>query len=259
MKTTVNLRSPNAFRGRERRRRRGLLIPTVTLLALSLGAASYGGQVTLSVTPSVSTTAATGSFEVDLTNTSGSDVTVSAFSIQLNLSNLTGVVFTGVSTATTTDPYIFTGVGGEAFLGAAFQFSFSSFPGTGLIASDSDFLSSIPAGGTSPAVTLTSGSTLGLALVTFDASAASAGTALINFLADGTSVTDSNGNALTLDVASPAGSIVVSRAAVPEASTLVIAASGLASVLLAFGLRRAASAVARSIASIRRPEPGLPI
>ena len=148
MKTTPSMRTRNVFPSRDRRRRRGLLIPAVTLLALSLGSASNAGQVTLSVTPSVSTTAATGSFEVDLTNTSGSDVTVSAFSIQLDLSNLTGVVFTGVSTATTTGPYIFTGVGGEAFLGAGFQFSFSTFPGTDLIASDSDFLSSIPAGGT---------------------------------------------------------------------------------------------------------------
>ena len=155
MSTILNIPIRKVFRGRGRRRRWGLAVPVVTFLALSLGATSSRADLSLSITPFTST-ATTGSFEVDLSNSSGSDVTLNSFSIELTLSNLPGVVFTGASTNTTMDPYIFAGVGGEAFFGSSFQFSSLNTP-TDVVASDSDWLSSVPLGGLLPAITVSTG------------------------------------------------------------------------------------------------------
>jgi hypothetical protein len=261
MSTILNIPIRKVFRGRDRRRRWGLAIPVVTFLALSLLARSSRAGFILSITNQMPLTATTGSFEVDLSNSSGSAVTVNTFSIELTLSNLPGVVFTGAST-NTTDPYIFAGVGGAAYAlvpgNPPFQFSYSSFPTTDVSASDSDWLSPPPTGGLLPAITVLNGAAYGLAVISYDTSAASAGTALINFSSGGTSASDSNFNPITLDYSSPAGSIVVTTTAVPEPSTLVLGASALASVLVAFGLPRAASVVARRKAKTRRAEPDLP-
>src|SRR5208283_5198720 len=103
--------------------------------------------------------------------------TVSDFSIELQLSGLAGVVFTGASMDTTAFTYIFAGVG------AGPPFSFTTFPTMEFTGGDSAF--------TPPfTVTLLSGSEVGLGLVTYDTSAASPGTALINFVSAGTSVSD---------------------------------------------------------------------
>jgi len=203
-------------------------------LILSLGAPSRGGGLTLNLDNFQQTSATTGSFEVDLANNSGSSATVSDFSIELQLSGLAGVVFTGASMNTTAFPYIFAGVGNGPPL------SLATFPTTDFAGGDSVFIGppyyvTLPSSG--------SGSTVGLALVTYDTSAARPGTALINFVSAGTSADDSNGNPITLNYSTPAGQIVVSRSVVPEPSTLVILVSALPWVLVAGGLFRARAAI----------------
>ena len=166
---------------------------------------------------------------------------------------MSGVDFTGVS-MNTAEPYIF-GTG-SSYVGAGPPFAGSTFPTTDLTAGDTDFFGTTPAGGLFPAVTIAAGSTVGLALVTYSASTAPHGTALINFGAS-TSAGDTNLNAITVGYATPAGSIVTSGAAVPEPSTFVILTSGLACVLVACGLPRTASAAARGRADARRAQSDL--
>jgi|SRR5208337_1031138 len=256
MSTILNIPIPKVFRGRDRRRRWGLAVPVVTFLALSLLARSSRADLTLSITNQMPLTATSGSFEVDLSNSSGSDVTVNSFSIELTLSNLPGVVFTGASTNTTTDPYIFAGVGGEAFLGPTFQFCSLNTP-TDLVASDSDWLSSTPSGGLLPAITVSNGAAYGLAVISYDTSAASAGTALINFSSSGTSASDTNFNPITLDYLTQAGQIVVSQIVVPEPSTLVLFLATALPVLVAGGFFRARTAIRNrsSEAKSQHPQP----
>src|SRR5208337_1713303 len=229
MSTILNIPIPKVFRGRDRRRRWGLAVPVVTFLALSLLARSSRADLTLSITNQMPLTATSGSFEVDLSNSSGSDVTVNSFSIELTLSNLPGVVFTGASTNTTTDP----------------------------VASDSDWLSSTPSGGLLPAITVSNGAAYGLAVISYDTSTASAGTALINFSSSGTSASDTNFNPITLDYLTQAGQIVVSQIVVPEPSTLVLFLATALPVLVAGGFFRARTAIRNrsSEAKSQHPQP----
>lgn len=78
MRNILNISICEAFRSRHRHRRRcwGLAIPAAMLLTLSLGAPSSRADLSLSITPFTST-ASTGSFEVDLINNYATSVTVS--------------------------------------------------------------------------------------------------------------------------------------------------------------------------------------
>ncbi len=257
MSTILNIPIRKVFRGRDRRRRWGLAVPVVTFLALSLLARSSRADLSLSITP-LTSTATTGSFEVDVSNP-GSDVTVNAFTIELTLPNLAGVVFTGASTNTTTDPYIFASVGGEAYFGSSsFQFASLNSP-TDLVASDNDWLSPVPTGGTLPAITVSNGASYGLAVVSYDASGAPAGsTNPINFFSTGTSASDTNFGTINLDYSTPAGEIVVSGTiAVPEPSTLVLFLATALPVLVAGGFFRARAAIRNrsSEAKSQHPQP----
>ncbi len=233
MRKILNISIREAFRSRHRRRCWGLAIPAAVFLTLSLGAPSRGESLSLTLDNFQTISSTTGSFEVDLVNNSGSSATVSDFSIELQLSGLAGVVFTGASMDTTAYPYIFRT--GLSYVGAGPPFAGSTFPTTDLLAGDSVF------SGPPFYVTLPSsgpGSEVGLALVTYDTSAASPGTALINFGA-GTSVSDSVSNPLSpidynLVYSTPAGQIVVSQSVVPEPSALVLLATALLCVAGAF-------------------------
>jgi len=251
MRNILNISICEAFRSRHRHphRRRcwGLAIPAAIFLTLSLGAPSSRADLSLSITPFTST-ATTGSFEVDLVNNSGTSVTVSDFSIELQLSGLAGVVFTGASMDTTAFTYIFAGVG------AGPPFSFTTFPTMEFTGGDSVF--------TGPPfyVTLPSsgpGSEVGLGLVTYDTSAALPGTADIKFVSAGTSAVDSTGTAITLDYSTPAGQIVVPGIAVPEPSTLVLFLATALPVLVAGGFFRARAAIRNrsSEAKSQHPQP----
>ncbi|MGA2700785.1 MAG: hypothetical protein ABSH35_06775 [Isosphaeraceae bacterium] len=225
MRKILNISICEAFRSRHRRRCWGLAIPAAVFLTLSLGAPSRGANLDLILDNFQTISSTTGSFEVDLVNNSGSSVNVSDFSIELQLSGLAGVVFTSASENTTAYPYIFAGVGTGPPL------SFASFPTTEFSGGDSVFT------GPPYYVTLPSsgpGSTLGLALVSYDTSAALPGTALINFVSSGTSADDANFAAITLNYSTPAGQIVVSQSVVPEPSALVLLATALPCVAGAF-------------------------
>jgi hypothetical protein len=249
MRNILNFSIREALRGRHQRRCWGLAIPAAVFLTLSLGAPSSYADLSLTLNPFQSTSP-TGSFEVDLVNNYATSVTVSDFSIELQLSGLAGVVLTGASTATTA-PYIFLNVGAPPPL-------YSGPSTTDLSVSDSVF--------TSPYyVTLSSGSTVGLALVTYDTSAASSpGTAFINF-GPATNVSDSVNYvspplSYTLDYSSnsKAGQIVVEQTAVsvPEPSTLVILATALPCIAGVFSLlARAATRKRSSEAKRQHPQP----
>ncbi len=155
MREILNFSICEAFRGRNQRPCWGLAIPAAMLFSLMLGASSSGASLDLSLGNFQTTSSTTGSFEVDLFNNYGKAVTVSDFSIELKLTGLAGVVFTGATTATTLDPYIFSGVGGPP------PFSGSTFPTRDVTAGDSVF--------TSPFyVTIASGANVGLGLITYD-------------------------------------------------------------------------------------------
>ncbi len=230
MRNILNISICEAFRSRHRRPCWGLAIPAAIFLTLSLGAPSSGGSLSLTLDNFQPISSTTGSFEVDLVNTSGSSATVSDFSIELQLSGLAGVVFTGASMDTTAYPYIFAGVG------AGPPLSFSTVPTIEFTGGDSVFT------GPPYYVTLPSsgpGSTLGLALVSYDTSGALPGTALINFVSAGTSADDANGAGITLDYSTPAGQIVVSQSVIPEPSALVLLATALPCVAGVFFRARA--------------------
>lgn len=217
---------------RNGRGRSALAIPAVTLLALVLWAPPSHAGLDLSISPiSIVETSNsfTGSFQVNLANlndTSTPAPSVSNFTIQLELNPSQGIQFTGISQNTLDSNnkgnYIFQNIGGAAELGNSFQFSTNAFPNTSFTASDSDFLGSTPTNGVSPAVTLNQGDSFGLALITFSATSATAGTAFLNFLSSGTSIADTSGN--TVNYASSSGSIEVNIASVPEPGTMTLLA-----------------------------------
>ena len=219
MKEIRNSSIRETFRGCNQRPGWCLAIPTALLLSLLLGAPSSGSSLDLTLGNFQTTSSTTGSFEVDLFNNYGTAVTISDFSIELQLSGLAGVVFTGATTATTAETYIFSGVGGPP------PFASSTFPTTDLMTGDSVF--------TSPFyVTLAAGANVGLGVITYDTSGASPGTAFINFVSAGTSVSDSVTNPLLttqyqLDYSTPAGKIVVAGPVIPEPSAFILLATAL--------------------------------
>ena len=219
MREILNFSICEAFRGRNQRPCWGLAIPAAMLFSLMLGASSSGASLDLSLGNFQTTSSTTGSFEVDLFNNYGKAVTVSDFSIELKLTGLAGVVFTGATTATTLDPYIFSGVGGPP------PFSGSTFPTRDVTAGDSVF--------TSPFyVTIASGANVGLGLITYDTLGASPGTAFISFVPTGTSVSDNVFSvpsvSYQLDYFTPAGKIVVAGPVIPEPSAFILLATAAA-------------------------------
>jgi hypothetical protein len=134
--------------------------------------------------------------------------------------------------------YIFDGIGSYAAGVPGYQFATAidptttlptTFPATEFTAFDNDWAPFVNGGASyvTLAANGNAGDTVGLALVSFSASNASAGTAFLNFLS-GSAVTDDTGSAVTLST--PGGAIVVQLTnAVPEPSTipLIAAVAGL--------------------------------
>lgn len=229
---TISIRQTYETAIRNGRERRAFVIPTLTLLSLVLWTPPSRAGLALSISPiSIieTSTAFTGSFQVNLANvtdTSNPAPSVSNFTIQLELNPSQGIQFTGISQNTVDSNnkgnYIFNNIGGAAELGNSYQFSTDTFPNSSFTASDSDFLGSTPTNGASPAVTLNQGDSFGLALITFSATSATAGTAFLNFLSSGTSIADTSGNTVNYD--SSSGSIEVNIASVPEPGTITLLA-----------------------------------
>lgn len=192
-------------------------------LALALTAvcsASSSADLIMAVDTIQGPTGGVGSFEVSLTNTGPSDVTVGGFSIQLNVG--AGVQFTGVSTATAANPYIFLGTG-TGSVDPNFKFSTDTFPNSSFTASDTEWAD--PTNG----IKVTSGAVFGLALVTYSVvDPYLSGDVPISFLFPGTSLSDPNSVSLTFNTQ---GGVIHLRG-VPEPSSVAMTVIGFAAIAL---------------------------
>jgi hypothetical protein len=192
------------------------------LAALSVCSLPARADFVFSIEPSVSAiVGSTGNtFEVFLTNTGGSDVTVSGFSFGITTDD-TDVTFTGATTSTVINPYIFAG---DSFDDTN-SFPLNTLPPPpGQTLEASDFSNS-------PGDVVSAGETVSVGLVSYDVSdLAVVGPADVNFEPfPTTSLTDSDFNNLPFNV-SP-GAILIRAAIVPEPTTsglLICALMGLA-------------------------------
>jgi len=149
-----------------------------------------------------------GGLDVTLTNSTAGAVQIGGFSFEL-ATNSTDITFTGVTTATTTAPYIFDGLG---LFGPNIG---TSSPGQTMDASD---IFSIPSSGT----TVGAGVTVGLGHVVFDVSGSASGpypVVLAGF--PNTSLSDFDGNVVEIG-SLRAGFIRVTGATTPEPGTLAL-------------------------------------
>lgn len=191
-----------------------------TLLAIwAVGASPARADLVLSAPNLLVTPGSSGSFDLILTNVPGVDsFSVAAFSVQLSLIGDSGINFTNVTIATIT-PYIFVSSGTTQPGGDPLA------PGltpTSFIATDSEFQ---PPGFR----TLALGDVFGVAHVEYTVDAgATLGARILQFGA-ATDLSDELGDLLSFSALD--GSItVVSAAAVPEPSTLALAAVGMAAL-----------------------------
>jgi hypothetical protein len=197
------------------------------LLALTSTPASVHAGLVMSLDNVTGPTGAQGTFEVLLTNTElsgGQSFGVASFSFDLMIPSASGVQFTGATTATVSNPYLFAGTGG-ASVDANFTLSLDSFPNTGFTGSDTEF--------TFSSITVDPGKTFGLGLISYQVGAnALAGDVPIAFAAAGTSLADAAGAAIAFTADDRNGVIHVSGSAVPEPSSLVLALFGLGAGLV---------------------------
>jgi hypothetical protein len=186
-----------------------------------LGSAPAQASLIMTIQNVTTSPGSTGdSFEVDLTNT-GAAVTVGAFGFGLSEGS-SNVVFESASTATTGDVYIFAG---NSMFGPTIN---TTPPPIGQSLDASDIWA-----GAGDGFTLESGATVGLGEVFFDVAPGTPyGPTVVSFVSDETSLSDIDGDAITID-AEDSGTIDV----VPEPSTLAL--FGVAGVaFLLTGLRK---------------------
>jgi hypothetical protein len=171
-------------------------------------------------------TAGAGTFEVLLTNTNpagGQGFDVASFTFELMVPATSGVRFTGATTATVSAPYIFAGTGG-ASVDPNFMLSLDTFPNTGFSGTDAEF--------TFPSITVAPGNVFGLGFVTYAVLAgAPPGDVPISFVPPGTSLSDASGTPIGFQTDATKGVIHISGAAFPEPSSLLMAFTGLGTVL----------------------------
>ena len=180
------------------------------LSALACGPTAANADFVMSIGDYEQTSALSGTFEVTLSNTDPTTYYVAGFSFELMLPSSSGIQFTGASTATVANPYIFNGTG-SATIDPGFVFSYDSFPNTSFTASDTEF--------TYSSIAIASGSSFGLGLVSYTISPnAPPGSVPISFVSDGTSLSDADGNAISFTT--QGGSIRAN--AIPEPSSFVL-------------------------------------
>jgi PEP-CTERM motif len=191
------------------------VLATVLVAAVALGADVQCRAGLVIEAPNLSLApGSAGSFDILITSTGGS-FSVAGDDVELSLTGLSGVSFTGVSIATVT-PYIY---GADSATTEGFTFTLSTFPGTAFEVFDFFY----PAG----AQTIDAGDTFGLVNVQYSV-AADATPGASGSLAFGpdTMVSDANGNIVT--ASTPNGSITIAGLSVPEPSSVLMLAIGLA-------------------------------
>ena len=207
------------------RRCRFLVLP-VALIATLVGAGSARAGLVITAPTIAADSGTSGSFDIVISNTNpvgGDSFNVASDSIDLALSGLPGVTFTDATIATEI-PYLFVLSGTTQGAG---PLSLDAFPNAAFLASDSEFAS--------PGFAeIGPGMSFGIAHVSFtvEPGAESGDRALV--LCPGTSLSDAAG--LPVEFTTSGG--VLSVASVPEPSTWLLVASGLAGSF-AFRRRRA--------------------
>jgi hypothetical protein len=199
-----------------RRRLRGTLASLIVFLGAVATDAQCRADLVLLAPNLIVAPGSSGSFDVLVTSTGGTFAVASDI-VELSLTGLSGVSFTGVSIATVT-PYIY-GANSATTQGSAF--TFSSFPGTTF--ETFDFL--FPSG----AQTIAPGDTFGLVNVQYSvaANAILGASGALTFGPD-TSLADATGNNVLFTPQS--GSITIAGATIPEPSSVLMLAIGLAGV-----------------------------
>lgn len=202
-------------------------VPRIALLGLALILALMPAPGRAAFVVSVANVTAApgsqGSFDVVVANTNaagGASYAISSDVLTLQLVGTTGVTFTGVSTATTSAPYLFS----VSSTGPGSPFSTSAFPGTKFTASDAEL---DPLGGFVRLVA--PGQTFGVARVSYRV-AATATSGTISVVAAETRFYDFNFN--TVPFTTTPGSFAVGTGAVPEPGSMALTALGLAPLAL---------------------------
>ncbi len=173
----------------------------------------------------------TGSFDILLVNTGPTALNVAGDSVEIALTGVSGGSFTAATISTTAAPYLYTKSG---TLGPpASPLSFSLFPNTTFLASDSEF-------GSLGSRVIAPGDTYGLVHVSFAISSsatASVGTLSFLDLGTGTSLADTVGNSIAFTTRTGTFTIVAS-AAVPEPKSVVMLWIGGVGLALVGGSQR---------------------
>jgi len=192
---------------------------SAALAIVSLGSVPAGATTILTIQSILASSPSSGNtFEVDLTNT-GAPLVINTFSFELMMAD-THFNFTSVTDGTLLNPYIFAG---HSLFGPNLDFP----PASGQMVTASDSYDTPSAG-----ATIGTGLTVALGQVFIDVSAGlAAGPYSVSFISAGTSLSDPNGNPITIDSEIP-GTITIGGAGVPEPSTLGL--FGLGAVALAF-------------------------
>jgi hypothetical protein len=194
-----------------------LVLATVVAAALGVGAPCRADLVieapNLTVTPG-----STGSFDVLIASTGGT-FSVAADDIELDLSGLSSVSFTGISINTVT-PYIY-GTNSASLNGSTFIINVSS--------NDVEAFDFLFPTGAQTIDTTPPNNVFGLLNVQYTvASNAAAGTSGTLSIGPDTSLSDANGNNVLFTPQS--GSITIAGATIPEPSSVLMLAIGLAGV-----------------------------
>jgi len=211
------------------------MIRTRMLLAfaampLLLAQAPVQAGLVMSIEDLTGPTGGAGTFEVLLTSTEavgGQSFDVAAFSFQLTVPTTAGVQFTAGSTATVAARYLFDGTGTATF-DPRFTLANVPPPSNTVVGSDTEW--------TYSSITVGPGDVYSLGLISYSvAPNAPSADVQISFIPPGTSLAGESGG---IDFTSDAAAGVI-HVAVPEPSSLVLAAGALGIMLLSRGYQQA--------------------
>lgn len=198
--------------------------PIVLAIGFMAGAALGRADVIINVQPVSDAAGSTGdTLDITLTNTGPTPVIIAGFSFGLDVgtSNLS---FTGVTTGTTTAPYIF---GADSLFGPEISVQPPNLPGQTLEAEDL----SAGLGGT-----VGLGATVGLGEVTFNLSAGTpSGGIQLSFIPADDSLSDEAGAAVAFSAVNGSVTVTGGTTATPEPATFFPVGVALAGLLIGTG------------------------